>query len=186
MNRSAFFALVLMLASHAGAGEDARCARREVAIELPDLALRDARSSTPVRVRPGLDGSRRVMVEFVFTSCPAICPALAGAFASIQKRFAAAGGELFSITIDPEHDTPERLQAFAKSLSADPTWHFLTGSAEDIAALQRAFGVFQEDKSTHRPVIFVRPRGANSWVRLDGFPSGDRLLKECAKSAVAE
>jgi protein SCO1/2 len=38
-----------------------------------------------------------------------------------------------SHTVDPEHDTPEVLKAYAKRLEADPKrWKFLTGNAPDI------------------------------------------------------
>ena len=38
-----------------------------------------------------------------------------------------------SHTVDPENDTPEVLDAYAKKLEADPDrWKFLTGNAVDI------------------------------------------------------
>jgi len=47
------------------------------------------------------------------------------------------GREVFmaSVTVDPEHDTVERLAAFAQKHGAPPGWRFLRVSGEDAAVL---------------------------------------------------
>jgi hypothetical protein len=40
---------------------------------------------------------------------------------------------IYSITTDPEHDTPERLKAFAAQHGARRGWYFLTSAKRDIA-----------------------------------------------------
>jgi len=82
---------------------------------------------------------RVVLVNFLYTRCPLpeVCPRLAASFASLQRRF----GEritLVSITLDPQHDTPEVLARYAASLRVGPTWHFLTGDTTPVA---RRFGL---------------------------------------------
>jgi len=48
-----------------------------------------------------------------------------------------------SITIDPEHDTPEMLKLYAQAYDADvPGWSFLTGPPSVIADLTHRYGVF--------------------------------------------
>ena len=48
-----------------------------------------------------------------------------------------------SITVDPEHDTPEMLKLYAQMYGADVAgWNFLTGSPPVIADLTRRYGVF--------------------------------------------
>jgi len=47
---------------------------------------------------------------------------------------------IYSITIDPEHDTPTALQAFAEKCNIGIGWLFLTGQSADIQVLrQRLF-----------------------------------------------
>lgn len=47
---------------------------------------------------------------------------------------------MYSITTDPEHDTPATLQAFAKKCGAKDGWLFLTGDSTDLKAVrQRLF-----------------------------------------------
>lgn len=47
---------------------------------------------------------------------------------------------LVSVTTDPEHDTPAVLEAFAKQHGAKDGWVFVTGKAEEIAALTHHLG----------------------------------------------
>ena len=46
--------------------------------------------------------------------------------------------KFYSITVDPEHDTPAILNSYARSLNADPTrWSFLTGDKDFIFELAK-------------------------------------------------
>jgi protein SCO1/2 len=85
----------------------------------------------------GLENLRgRVWVaDFVFTSCPTVCPKLTLKMADIQHRGRNLGDafHLVTFTVDPENDTPERLAAYAKSYHANPQrWTFLTGPLGDL------------------------------------------------------
>ena len=85
-----------------------------------------------------LEGSVWV-VDFIFTSCPSICPLLTDAMGKLQERYSAYGVDgvkLLSITVDPDNDTPEVLRDYARAHEADPErWTFLTGDPEAIRAL---------------------------------------------------
>ncbi|MBS1535894.1 MAG: SCO family protein [Bacteroidetes bacterium] len=69
------------------------------------------------------------VLEFFFSSCPTICPRMNQSMLQIQNKF--FGNPNFgiaSISIDPEHDTPEVLKAHAQTLGVQSSnWHFLTG-----------------------------------------------------------
>jgi protein SCO1/2 len=66
--------------------------------------------------------------------------------AQVQEELGAAFGEtvaFVSITIDPDHDTPEVLKEYAAIFGADPRgWAFLTGDASALQEVARAYGVF--------------------------------------------
>ena len=86
-----------------------------------------------------------VVVDFFFTRCTSICPRMGLQMQQLQLRLdePAYDDILFlSHTVDPEHDTPSVLKAYAKDLHADPKrWKFLTGAKADIY-LQGAEGYF--------------------------------------------
>ena len=77
------------------------------------------------------------VVEFFFTTCPTICPVMTGNMVKIQNKF--KRNEDFAVasfSINPEHDTPEVLLAYAKEYGiASPNWHLLTGDMEQVYEL---------------------------------------------------
>lgn len=82
------------------------------------------------------------LVDFFFTSCPSFCPLLTGAMSALARDFRGEPDlRLLSITVDPGHDTPEVLRAFAeRERLPQDRWLLLTGQREDIAALcERSF-----------------------------------------------
>ncbi len=81
-----------------------------------------------------------LVVDFFFTRCTSICPKMTAHMQGLQlelndpdKRDAYEDVVLLSHTVDPEHDTPEVLRAYARRHEADTTrWIFLTGDAKAI------------------------------------------------------
>lgn len=86
-----------------------------------------------------------LVVDFFFTRCTTICPRMGIQMQQLQLKLDddAFGDVVFlSHTVDPEHDTPEMLHAYAKKLHADTArWKFLTGNKSDIY-LQGSEGYF--------------------------------------------
>lgn len=74
------------------------------------------------------------VLDFMYTSCPTICPAMASTLKSLQDRLAGIENlRLVSVTVDPANDTPEALRRWAETVGADPKrWHFLRGTAEEV------------------------------------------------------
>lgn len=131
-------------------------------------------------LRQLLDDGRPVMLNFIFTSCTAICPVTSQVFSEVRERL---GGQrdlihLVSISIDPEYDTPKRLSDYAQRFTKAGAWSFLTATQQDSVAIQRSFNAYQGDKMNHVPVTFLRAAPGKPWVRLDGFASPSVLLAE--------
>lgn len=120
-----------------------------------------------------------VVLNFVFTTCTAVCPIASHTLAQLQDRLGpSARVRLMSVSTDPLNDTPAVLKAYGARFGAGKRWHFYTGTVEESIAAQRAFDVFRGDKMNHAPFTLVRPGPGAGWVRLDGFPSADQLLRE--------
>ena len=71
------------------------------------------------------------LVSFFFTSCATVCPPIMEEMKLIQDELIErkTPTRLVSITVDPEHDSPERLTAYASKLGAESSrWTFLTGA----------------------------------------------------------
>jgi len=128
-----------------------------------------------------LDADKPVMLNFIFTSCTAICPTMSAIFSSVQTRLGDDAGRvrMVSISIDPEQDSPDVLKAYARRFNAGPQWEFLTGSLDDIITVQKAFDADRGDKMNHAPLTLLRTTPAGSWVRYDGFATASELADEC-------
>lgn len=164
--------------------QGARFSRTVAVYRAPSVELVDA-GGRAVALDEVLGGPEPVMLQFVFTTCPGICPALSGLFAAAENRLdrdpSLARVRLVSISIDPEHDTPERLADYAKRFGAGPRWTFLTGSRDDVLAVQRAFDADRGSKMRHEPTTYLSAGGGEEWVRLDGFPSPGELVAEARR-----
>jgi protein SCO1 len=160
-------------------GAVAAVSRSLVSVRLPAVTVRQ-HSGKPVAFAAMVDDARPVLLNFVFTTCPGICLPMSQMLAATQERLGAQAGQvqMISVSIDPAQDTPARLSEYAARFGAGAQWTFATGSQESIDAIQRAFNVYRPDKMGHTPVTFVRPRGAQQWVRLDGFSSPAQLVRE--------
>ncbi len=85
---------------------------------------------------------KHMLIFFGYTYCPDVCPTelqvMTQALVTMGER-AAAIRPLF-ITIDPERDTPEVMKSYVENFGGNLTG--LTGSAEQIAAVAKAYRVY--------------------------------------------
>lgn len=134
-------------------------------------------------VSKALDDGRPVILNFIFTSCTAICPITTQVFAELREQLGARRKEvnMVSISIDPEYDTPRRLKDYGARFGADESWNFYTGTSQDSISLQKAFATYRGDKMNHVAVTFMRASPGKPWLRVDGFASPTTLLAEYRK-----
>jgi protein SCO1/2 len=106
----------------------------EVYFEVPPFSLIDQNRRRITR--EDLLGTIWI-ANFIFTSCRATCPRQTATMARLQTDLQGeADLRLVSITIDPDHDTPEVLARYAERFHADPQhWLFLTGEEKAIYSL---------------------------------------------------
>ena len=169
-------------AANAAAAGTSDYKRTQQSYAIPDLVLIDA-DSRPVKLRELLATKDPVMMNFIFTTCTAICPVMTKIFSEVPAKLGAEAGKvrMISISIDPENDRPAQLKSYAKGYGAGERWTFLTGKVEDIKAVQRAFDNYRGDKMNHEPVTLLRAAPGKPWVRIDGFASPAALAGEYRK-----
>lgn len=93
-----------------------------------------------------LDG-RIVVADFFFTTCPAICPRMAGSMREIQTAFRDDDNVLLiSHSVMPDVDTVQVLQAYAEVHHVNfKKWKLLTGPRDEIYDLGRNYYFIEED-----------------------------------------
>ncbi|MDB5777408.1 MAG: SCO1/SenC [Herbaspirillum sp.] len=146
---------------------------------LPNVDLVREDGKTVSLLKEFNDG-RPVILNFIYTTCTTVCPVTSQTFSLLQSALGSDKDKvhLVSISIDPEQDTPARLQQYAKKFKAGAEWNHYTGSVEASIAAQRAFDVYRGDKMNHNPVTLLRAGPGKPWLRIDGFSTPDDLLRE--------
>lgn len=81
---------------------------------------------------------KNIVLAMVYTSCRSVCPLIVSKLKKIEKAAAAKNLEIefVLVSLDPERDSPQMLEAFRKreNLSSQ-NWHLLVGSAADTRKL---------------------------------------------------
>jgi protein SCO1/2 len=115
---------------------------------------------------------RTVAIELIYTSCQFACPLETARLAQVQKLLGDHMGKdifFYSISIDPAHDTPAVMKAFAEQFGAGPGWTFLTGKPEDIELLSRKLGLYSkpnpQNQDGHTPAVLIGNEATGQWMR---------------------
>lgn len=96
---------------------------------------------------------KTVVVGFVYTSCKDECPLITRKFGSLEKLLPAENFHLVEISIDPAHDTPPVLAAYARRYAVDAAHRtLLTGLPDAVGRFERALGVSSIDNG-HGTII---------------------------------
>lgn len=126
-----------------------------------------------------------VAINFVFTTCTAICPSLTATFRRVQLEAAKRNLEvqLISVSVDPTTDTPERLKDYAAKFKAGPGWTFVTGEKTRIDTVLQALGAAVSNKNDHTPMILIGNPASNYWTRAYGLTSPVQIVDLLAEAA---
>lgn len=113
----------------------------------PDVVL-TTHEGKPVRFYSDLVKDRIVVFHFTHTACTAGCPRITENVSELRRHLDGRVGRdifLYSLTTDPQRDTPQRLGRYAERFGAEPGWLFLTGGTGDLDLLRRKLGFWDPD-----------------------------------------
>jgi protein SCO1/2 len=86
-----------------------------------------------------------LLIGFIFTNCPDICPMTTHNLHLVQqelKKENINNVQIAALTFDPERDTPGILKEYARIRKYDlSNWDFLTGNRKDIDTLKYLFSI---------------------------------------------
>jgi protein SCO1/2 len=125
-----------------------------------------------------------VAINLIYTTCKYSCPLETARLAQVQTVLGDRMGRdvfFYSITIDPEHDTPTVLKAYAEKFHAGPGWLFLTGSRADIDLISKKIGLYAppnpSDPDGHVPSLLVGNEVTGQWMRNSGLDNPKFLAR---------
>lgn len=141
---------------------------------IPDFEL-ISQQGLPIG-RKDMEG-KITIVDFFFTSCPSICPVMSKEMERVNDAFRNKEDvQIFSISIDPEYDTPEVLSDYSARHNSTPgKWHFLTGDKEAIYNLARCGFILPTIDGYGEPDDFVHSDKfvlVDEYGRIRGYYSG--------------
>ena len=130
-----------------------------------------------VRFFDDLIKDKVVVINFIYTTCPDVCPLETVKLKELQAILGDRVGRdvfMYSITIDPGTDTPEVLNAYAEQYHVGPGWSFLTGAEEDITLLRKRLGLYieeiqDEDSSDHNLSLIIGNQATGRWMKRSPF-----------------
>ncbi|HEY9176132.1 MAG TPA: SCO family protein [Flavipsychrobacter sp.] len=140
-----------------------------------------------------------LLVNFIFTNCPSVCPRLTSNMKDLQAAFKKDPKrdtgmdtliQLVSVTVDPKRDSFPAMRAFADGYRINyKNWSFLTGPREDIynfarkqlfVNMQEGTGGVEDLIHTQKIVLIDTSRYIRGYY--DGLDTG--ALIQCAEDVV--
>src|SRR5262245_45368029 len=148
-----------------------RPANRWGANYFPNVPLVN-QDGTTVHLYDDLLKGKAVAINLIYTRCKDECPLETARMVQLQHILGDRVGRdifFYSISIDPEHDTPEVLKAYMEKYGVRPGWQFLTGKKEDIQLASRKLGLSRTNDLVnpdgHAASLMVGNEPTGQWMR---------------------
>ena len=150
----------------------------------PKVVL-ESRDGKDISLYEDLLADKTILINFMYTRCDGtLCDRGTKNLVQLQKVLGDQIGKevfIYSITLDPEHDTPAVLKAYADRYGAQ--WTFLTGKAEDINNLRRKLGLFDPDpkkdadRKQHSGMMVIGNGALNKWSSVSVLAKPERIIE---------
>jgi protein SCO1/2 len=90
---------------------------------------------------------KAVLVTFLYTNCPDVCPLITSNLRVAQNlmgKATAAKAQIIAVSVDPRGDTKQAVAAFLARHGMTGRMQYLIGSARELARVWQAWGVGSE------------------------------------------
>jgi protein SCO1 len=127
-----------------------------------------------------------VLLDFIYTQCTEACSPLTQNLADVQDLLGDRVGRsisMISVSVDPEHDTPPALKAFADKFGARPGWSFVTGSADNLSTLAHRLGGVMTTWQDHSTQIVIGNVPTGEWAKMNGMLAPELIAKSVLQIA---
>lgn len=151
----------------------------------PDIVIR-THENKEVRLYEDLVKDKFVTINFMYTNCEGTCPTTTHNLVRVQKLLKDRVGRdlfMYSITLDPVHDSPEALARYARRHGVGPGWVFLRAEPADTPILRRRLGFYDADpaadadRSTHTAMVRYGNEPRQLWAATSGLVAPDAIAK---------
>ncbi len=139
-----------------------------------------------VRFYDDLLKGKVAMINFMFTECDGICPGVMQNLTDVQALLGDRVGRdifMYSITIDPKTDTPERLAQYAALFGIGPGWLLLTGKKADVEQLRARLGFVDSNPrqdanpDEHTGTVRIGNEPLHRWIMVAGLARPEAIMR---------
>ena len=150
-------------------------------------ALLRTHENKEVRFYDDLIRGKQVMINLMYATCEGACPLVTANLIKVYEALKERMGIdlfMYSITVKPEEDDPEKLKGFAEMHRALlPGWTFLTGDPYDIETIRyRLFAMNHIAIDTniygHTSFLLIINDATNRWLHVDPMASMSTVLRK--------
>jgi protein SCO1 len=152
---------------------------------IPNVTL-TTHENKPVRFYDDMVKDKIVLINFTFSTCQNYCPITMPILAKVQAALGERMGRdvfIYSITLDPEFDTPAVMAQQASALGAGPGWVFLTGNPSSVLHLRRRLGVYDRDpnvdadRTQHIGMLVLGHGGHDRWATISALLKPEQITR---------
>lgn len=121
---------------------------------------------------------RVVLVNSIFTQCRDSCSLQSLKLSHVQTLLGQSMGKdvhFVSISVDPERDTPEVLNRYARQFNAGAGWTFLTGKKESIDKVLHKFDQLVHAPEAHSTLFILGNVNTGHWIKLHPDSTPDEI-----------
>ncbi len=124
-----------------------------------------------------------VVLSFLYTNCPDVCPLTAETLRAARDKLGDAAKDVVfvAVSVDPGHDTPEAIRRFSEAHGLTGTLRYLIGSKAQLAKVWADYGVAQVESGSsvgHTDVIYLIDKRAHGRVILHSVVTPDDLVSD--------
>ena len=114
---------------------------------------------------------RVVVLTFLYTACPDICPLTAERLRAAYELLGEAAEDvsMLVVSVDPERDTEEAALAYSKKWGMERRWDYLVGDRDSLSETWRAYFVAASVEDGGGAVPATRPEGEAGKSGVEGL-----------------
>ena len=147
-----------------------------------------------VRFYDDLIRGRLVIVNMMLQACTdGSCPLMTANLRAVQQALGPRVGRdvfMYSISLQPQFDTPRSLKAYADLFGVKPGWRFLTGTPHDTESVRRSLGFYDldpqvdADLSQHTGMLRIGNDAYDRWIMVPALSRPRSIVDTVAQLTV--
>jgi protein SCO1/2 len=144
-------ALLATLAAGCGSGASSPDATTASAASFKGAVAKPAKPVPPLQLEDSVGHpvniddyrGKAVLVTFIYTHCPDVCPIIVGNLHTAQAKLGpeAKNLQIIAVSVDPKGDTPKTVNAFLKDHQMTGRMEYLVGSRAQLERTWKAWGI---------------------------------------------